>query len=83
MKIYNESSNWNWRFGETPNFSNSLEHKFAWALVDFQFDVEKGVIARGKCFSDCLVPPYIDLINEILATGSITYDVQGMKNLCN
>lgn len=33
--IYKESEDWNWRFGETPAFSNSLEKKFDWALVDF------------------------------------------------
>ena len=82
-EIFDESSDWQWRFGETPNFSNSLETKFPWALVDFQFNVEKGMIVEGRCFSDCLVPPYIDAINEILGTGQISYDVNGIKTLCN
>jgi hypothetical protein len=47
MEIYNRANDWNWRFGITPNFSNSLERKFDWALVDFQFNVEKGVIVEG------------------------------------
>ena len=47
MSIYHESEAWDWRFGETPEFSNSLEKKFDWALVDMQFDVEKGVITKG------------------------------------
>ena len=47
MKIYKESSEWSWRFGQTPEFSNSLEKKFSWALVDVQFDVEGGYIVRG------------------------------------
>jgi hypothetical protein len=34
MEIYNGYKDWQWRFGETPDFKNSLEHKFAWALVD-------------------------------------------------
>lgn len=34
MEIYDASAEWDWRFGQTPQFSNSLEHKFAWALVD-------------------------------------------------
>lgn len=34
MDIYEASNEWDWRFGETPEFSNSLEHKFDWALVD-------------------------------------------------
>lgn len=83
MQAYNDSATWDWRFGESPSFTNSLEKKFDWALVDVQFDVEKGVITRGQCFSDCLVPHYIDAINQILATGSITYDVSGIKKLCD
>jgi len=68
MKIYKESADWDWRFGQTPEFKNSFEKKFAWALVDFMFDVEQGVIVNGRCFSDCLIPGYIDAINEILLT---------------
>lgn len=68
MQIFKESDDWNYRFGETPNFQNSFEKKFDWALVDFSFDVEKGVIVKGQCFSDCLVPMYIDEINQILDT---------------
>ena len=47
MKIYEESAKWDWRFGQTPDFSNSIEHKFDWALVDVQFNVEKGKIVKG------------------------------------
>lgn len=47
MEIYNQSKNREWVFGETPSFSNSLEKKFDWALVDVQFDVEKGLIVKG------------------------------------
>jgi len=47
MRIYEKSAEWDWRFGVTPNFSNSIEHKFDWALVDIQFDVEKGKIVKG------------------------------------
>lgn len=74
MSLYESYSKWEWRFGETPQFANSLEHKFDWALVDVQFNVEKGVIVAGKIFSDCLVPAFIDCLNDELATGSITYD---------
>jgi hypothetical protein len=28
-------------------------------------------------------PPYIDAINDILASGTITYDVLGIKTMCN
>jgi len=81
MEIYERMNNWKWRFGETPKFQNSFEKKFDWAMVDIQFNVEKGVIIAGQCFTDCLVPNYIDGVNEIINSGSITYDEAGMKNL--
>ena len=38
---------------------------------------------NSRPMPDCLVPPYIDAINEILKTGQVTYDVRGMKEMCN
>ena len=83
MEIYDSYSQWEWRFGETPNFTNSLEKKFPWALIDIQFNVSNGKINEGKVFSDCLVPAFIEMLNEELATGEITYDVEGITDLCN
>lgn len=60
MEIFEGYSKWEWRFGETPEFKNTLEHKFAWALVDISFNVDNGVITQGQVFSDCLVPALID-----------------------
>ena len=83
MEIYESSNDWDWRFGQTPDFSNSLEHKFDWALLDVQFNVEKGKIVKGQVFSDCLIPVFIDALNDELAKGEINYDVEGMKALCS
>ena len=38
MAIYERYAKWEWRFGESPGFSHSLEHKFDWALVDVHVD---------------------------------------------
>ena len=69
VDIFEGYSKWDWRFGETPTFKHQLEHKFAWALMDVQFNVEKGIIVTGKVFSDCLYPPFIDRLNSELASG--------------
>jgi len=81
MEIYEGYKRWDWRFGETPHFTNSIEKKFDWALVDLEFNVEKGLITKGKVFSDCLIPTFIDELNEQLATGEISYDVKGIEQL--
>ena len=83
MAIYERYAKWEWRFGESPGFSHSLEHKFDWALVDVHVDVDRGLITGGRVFSDCLVPPLIDAFNEELSAGSgIAYDVPGIGELC-
>lgn len=83
MQIYEEYNRWDWRFGKTPDFRHNLEHKFDWALLDVQFNVEKGKIVDGRIFSDCLVPLFIDALNEKIASGQYSYDVEGVTALCN
>ena len=65
------SGEWEWRFGKSPSFSHSLEHKFGWALVDVQLEVANGVVARGRVYSDCLVPSLIDALEDELAAGAV------------
>jgi lipoate-protein ligase A len=64
MELYQGYTRWEWRFGETPTFTNGIEHKFDWALVDLELNVEKGRITNGRAWSDCLVPTFIDELNE-------------------
>lgn len=82
MEIYHSYEEWDYRFGSTPDFTNTLETKFDWALVEVMFDVEKGIISKGQIYSDCLVPMFIDLLNVQLASGEITYDVPGINKMC-
>ena len=81
MEIYEGYKQWEWRFGSTPSFTNEIEKKFEWALVDVHFNVDKGKISNGKVYSDCLVPTFIDEVNEILASGLIKYDTEGIDQI--
>jgi len=83
MEIYEGLNRWEWRFGETPQFSHALEKKFEWALVEVEFDVQRGRIAKGKVYSDCLVPQFIDELNDVLGSGEVAYDMQGVDDLGN
>jgi len=33
-------------------------------------------------FSDCLVPTFIDALNDFLSEGRTTYDQNGVKKMC-
>ena len=81
MELYESYKRWEWRFGETPQFTNGLEKKFDWALMDLEFSVHKGKIIDGRCYSDCLVPAFIDELNDILKSGQLTYDESGIQKL--
>ncbi len=80
FKFYNS---WDWKFGECPEFTNSLVHKFDWGLIDLCLRVEKGSIAESVIFSDCLVTEFIDLVNSALQSfkGKFSYDLIGLNNL--
>ena len=82
MKIYQDTSNWDWRFGKTPEFTNNLETKLDWAWLDIYVKVVKGSIVSGQVYSDCLIPTFIDDLNELLNSGIFKYDMEGVKDLC-
>ena len=82
-ELFNYYNTWEWKFGESPEFTNSLTHKFDWGLVDLCIRVEKGVIVDSTVFSDCLVIEFIDLLNTMLHNlrGKFSYDEKGLRSL--
>jgi len=44
-------------------------------------NVEKGIIIDGCAYTDCLVPAFIDELNDILKNGRLTYDLNGIEDL--
>lgn len=81
MELYEGYTKWDWRFGNTPDFQHTIEIKLDWALLDIQFDVEKGIIVDGQVFSDCLIPQFIDELNQIVKSKRITYDENGIREV--
>ena len=41
--ICEDMRSWEWRYGRTPKFNNSLVYKFDWALIEVNFFVERGI----------------------------------------
>ncbi len=81
--IYNHTNSWEWKFGETPEFTNSLQHKFDFGLLDLSVKVEKGVIVEAVFYSDTLYSEFIDILNNYLKSSGIryTYDLTGLSEL--
>jgi lipoate-protein ligase A len=82
-ELFRYYNSWEWKFGECPEFTNSLAHKFDWGLIDLCLRVEKGIIVESVVFSDCLVTEFIDYLNSALLSlkSRFNYDVNGINNL--
>ncbi|MBR6006602.1 MAG: hypothetical protein IK064_03145, partial [Clostridia bacterium] len=45
---------WEWRFGKTPPFDYTLEHRFPFGEMQFRFGLKDGEIRSLTVYSDCL-----------------------------
>ncbi|EGR34691.1 lipoate-protein ligase a, putative, partial [Ichthyophthirius multifiliis] len=64
-QIFNEISSWDWLYGQTPKFTNNIETRFDWGIIDFYFQVENNIIKECKVYSDCLYADFISKMNRI------------------
>lgn len=82
-ELYKKYSSWNWLFGECPEFSNSLFHKFDFGLIDLSLIVEKGIIEKLSIYSDSLNTEFIEIINSVIKNlgGKFKYDKEGIKGI--
>lgn len=55
-------SDWDWRFGEAPQFSHQMSERFTWGSVDVHLDVHKAMVEKAQIFSDSLHPEMIELL---------------------
>lgn len=44
--------NWDWNYGESPEFDIEKREKFPFGLVDFRFNVAQGKVASAKIYGD-------------------------------
>jgi lipoate-protein ligase A len=64
MEYYNHLKDWNWRFGETPKFTHTMEERFTWGGIEAHLNVKHGVILAAKIYSDSLHPEMIEMLNK-------------------
>ena len=57
---FQKMSDWNWRFGEAPQFNHQMTERFAWGLVEVHLDVHKAQVEKSQIFSDSLHPEMIE-----------------------
>ena len=62
---FQKMSDWNWRFGEAPQFNHQMTERFAWGLVEVHLDVHKAQVEKSQIFSDSLHP---EMIEQLMAS---------------
>jgi lipoate-protein ligase A len=77
---YQQMQDWNWRFGESPEFSHHMEHRFDWGIMDVHINAEGSRISGVQIFSDSLYPTLVDLLKAALP--GVTYDRPGVLAAC-
>ncbi len=62
---FQKMSDWNWRFGEAPQFNHQMSERFTWGGVEVHLDVHKAVVEKAQIFSDSLHP---EMIEQLMAS---------------
>lgn len=62
---FEKMSDWNWRFGEAPQFNHQMSERFDWGLIEVHLDVHKALVEKVQIFSDSLHP---EMIEQLMAS---------------
>jgi len=78
LEIYEKYNNWDWTYGETPDFEYSIDNKFDWGMIDVGISCYAGVINPITIHSDSLYPNMIDALNKHLRNKR--YNADGIND---
>lgn len=68
QEYYQQMSDWDWRFGKSPQFEYTTSKRFEWGKLSFHFDTKNGRIQECQIFSDALIPELIEAVSEVLTS---------------
>lgn len=77
QSYYQKLKDWNWRFGETPEFNHQMGERLSFGQVDVHLDVHKGLVTEAVLFSDSLHPEMIEYLT--LSLKKRPYTESGLK----
>lgn len=66
-ETFTKFSRWDWNYGNTPQFTHTLDERFDWGGIEIHLNVEKGKIIDVKMFTDSLDPVPLELLEQALA----------------
>ncbi len=59
QNYFDQMSDWNWRFGKTPDFAHHMAERFDWGRMEVYIDTKAGKINDIQIYSDSLVPEMV------------------------
>ena len=62
QNYFDQMSDWNWRFGKTPDFAHHMAERFEWGRMEVYIDTKAGKIRDVKIYSDSLVPQMVEML---------------------
>lgn len=77
QSYFDQMSDWNWRFGKTPDFAHHMAERFEWGRMEVFIDTRAGIITSTKIYSDSLVPEMVEQLMEDLK--NIPYSCKDVK----
>lgn len=79
---YDRLTSWTWIFGKSPEFTHTLEGRFAWGGIDINFIVKKALIDDIIIYSDSLNIEFIESLKSCLKTlQQKEYNINTIKTL--
>ena len=74
---FQQLSSWNWLYGNTLEFNQKMDEYLSLGFFEFHFNVEEGLIAELKIYTDCLYPHLVEELTQALRGKS--FSSQGIQ----
>jgi lipoate-protein ligase A len=71
---YERLKDWNWRFGNTPEFAHSMTRRFEWGRMEVHLDTKGGKVTSARIYSDSLMPELVEELMRRLSGRHYTPD---------
>lgn len=77
--VADKYKNWEWNYGNSPQYSYHRDGRFAGGTVDIHLEVEKGRIAKCRIYGDFFAKGNIDEVeNKLIGTRLLEEELQAV-----
>ncbi|MCD2493422.1 lipoate--protein ligase [Lacrimispora sp. NSJ-141] len=59
-------SSWEWNFGKKSDLQYEIRKRFSWGEIELQYQVDRGILAECRIYSDAMEPGWIESLRDSL-----------------